>query len=259
MMHMTKKRFYTKVSLEPVDGGFAVLLDGKPIKTPVGTVLCAEELIAHHMAAEWEAQGDYINPDLMPVTRIVSIALDRVPQDREALIDEITRYAGSDLLCYRAPAESVIPAQAGISLAAGVGGARDSRLRGNDGLREKQAQHFNPILEWAAGQGIALAITDGVMPITQPEASLAAAKRLAETASDTELAALAMATPLFGSALLALAVWKGRITVEDALIAARLDEEVNNAKWGEDPEAAAQWARRAHDIRGCAVVLALFS
>jgi chaperone required for assembly of F1-ATPase len=227
---MNKKRFYKTVTVEPYEKEFAVTLDGKPIKTPVGTVLRGSEALAKAMAAEWESQTETINPDKMPITRIVSIARDRVPQDRALLIDDIVNYAGSDLLCYRAEGE------------VGV----------------LQTKHHQPVLDWAAGQGIALHATESVMPVTQPDASLAKVREVVSAASDLELAALAMATPLLGSAILALAIWKGAVSVDKAITCARVDEDFQASKWGQDPEAKAQWMKREVDMRGAAQVLAFF-
>lgn len=228
---MTKKRFYSSVALQPFEKEFAITLDGRPIKTPVGTVLRAEEKLAKVMAAEWDAQKEYINPDIMPVTRIISIGLDRVPQDRPELIEEIVRYVGSDLLCYR----------------------------GEDEILVLQKKLHDPVLAWAKKQGIALDVTEGVMPITQPQASLDVARVLVSKATDIELAALAMATPLLGSAVLAIAMWKGHVNVDEAIECARIDEEFQAAKWGEDPSARAQWNKREADIRGAASVFTHFS
>lgn len=228
---MTKKRFYRTVAVQPLESAFAVMLDGKPIKTPVGTVLKTNEALAQLMAAEWDAQKDVIDPDHMPVTRIVSIGLDRVPQDREALIDEIVRYANSDLLCYR----------------------------GEEVVRAAQERLHDPVLAWAKGKGIVLQVTDGVMPIEQPIGSLAAVRRLLGDASDIELAALAMATPLLGSAVLALSLWLKHLPVDQAIACARVDEDFQASHWGEDQEASAQWKKRERDIRGCASVFSHFS
>jgi chaperone required for assembly of F1-ATPase len=228
---MSKKRFYKTVTVAPFESEFAVMLDGKPIRTPVGTVLKASEKLAKAMADEWESQKETINPDFMPVTRIISIALDRVPQDRAALIDDIVRYANSDLLCYR----------------------------GEDALRAAQERLHDPVLVWAKGKGITLQVTDGVMPVEQPIESLQAVRTLLESASDIELAALAMATPLLGSALLALSLWLKHLPVDQAIECARIDEDFQASHWGEDSEAKAQWLKRERDIRGCAVVFTHFS
>ena len=226
-----RKRVYKAVSVVAEGSEFAVMLDSKTIKTPAGLVLKApHEALAKCIADEWDSQVESINPNAMPITRILSIALDRVPHDRPALIDDIVNYSGSDLRCYRAL----------------------------DEVGALQAKHHQPVLDWAATQGIALDVTDNVMPITQPQASLDAVREMVSKADDIELAALAMATPLLGSAVLALALWKGAITIDQAIVCARIDEEFQAAKWGQDPEAKAQWMKREVDIRGSAIVLAFF-
>jgi chaperone required for assembly of F1-ATPase len=57
---------------------------------------------------------------------------------------------------------------------------------------------------------------------------------------DFALAGLALAAPLFGSAILALALRDGRINADEAMIAARLDEIFQEEQWGVDAEAAAR-------------------
>ena len=288
------QKFYQSVAVMQGEGGYAVQLDGKPVKTPAKQPLViASEKLAARVAEEWRAQGERIDPDTMPITRILTIARDRVPHDRALLIDDITRYAGTDLLCYRAPSSSPsvrqrepkeergAHASAPIEGGCGVGSKNPLPLRGRagegalggeavpyndplpssplrgegyaphaDNLRARQDLHFTPILTWAAGQGILLHVTESLTPIPQPESSLARVREMVAAAADTKLAALAMATPLLGSAILALALWQRKIEAEDAIFLARLDEAHQAARWGEDAEAKAQWAKREADIRG---------
>ena len=98
------KRFYKDVTVGYCEEGWQILLDGRAVKTPGKLALiCPREDIARQIAAEWDAQTDDINPAIMPLTRLLSVAIERTPDQREALIAEARRYAGSDVLCYRAP------------------------------------------------------------------------------------------------------------------------------------------------------------
>ena len=64
-----RKRFYTDAGVGEGDGGFTVTLDGKPIKTPSGrTVIVPARALAEAIAAEWAAQGEFIDPLTMPLT-----------------------------------------------------------------------------------------------------------------------------------------------------------------------------------------------
>ncbi len=235
------KRFYKHVAFEPVDQGYCITLDGKRVRTPAKNLL--QLMLQSHAAAivaEWDAQTKVINTDAMPLTRLAHIALDLVPNARALLLEDIARYAETDLLCYRVP---VI--------------ADDNPLT-EDGsqLRHKQDAMFDPILAWAAREyGAAFVVTEGIIPVAQPAPAQAAIAAAYAAADDYALAALAMLVPLVGSALLALAIWKEQIAVEDALIAARLDEDVQAARWGQDMEAAAMWLPKQRDIRACAFFL----
>lgn len=216
------KRFYK--AAEARDG--RIYLDGKELKTQGRNPLVLDTVLAEAVAAEWQAQQEHINPDLMPITRLANLMIDRTPGDREALIANTVAYAETDLLCYRDP-----------------------------GIAAQQAALFDPVLQWAAGQGVVLAVTDSINPIPQPETSLAMADALLREADDGALTALAMMVPLLGSYVLGVALWKGAITLPQALAAARIDENAQAARWGEDTEAAAAWAFKASDIRAAAFFL----
>ncbi len=225
------KRFYLEAMAAPSEKGWAILLDGKPVKTLARSKLEIESKpIADAVAEEWRAQKDFINPDAMPLTRLCNITLDRVPHDRALLIDDIARYSETDLVCYHAP--------------------------GSESLGRMQHATFEPLLEWArVAYALDFAVTDGIMPIDQPPETLSNARALVEQANDGELAALALMVPLLGSYLLSVALWKGRIDIEQALKAARLDETLHDEKYGVDEEAAAAWAAKEKDIRAAAFFL----
>ncbi|HUG62393.1 MAG TPA: ATP12 family chaperone protein, partial [Methylomirabilota bacterium] len=97
------KRFYRTATFASADDGYRVLLDGRPVRTPARAVLAVPfDDVAEALAAEWNAQGERIDPASMPLTRIVNIAIDGVGAVADAVKDEIVAYAGTDLLVYRA-------------------------------------------------------------------------------------------------------------------------------------------------------------
>ena len=224
------KRFYAQVSVQQHVAAFSVLLDGKPIRTPAKKLLSvASQQLAENIAAEWHAQKEFINTDSMPLMRLASIALDRIAQDRAELLADTANYAETDLLCYRS----------------------DDAV-----LQQKQVQHFDPILDWLAAEFSApLYITNSVMPVQQKAASLDAIAAAFSAANDGELTGLAMLVPILGSAVLTLAVWKRRITINEALTLARLDETHQAQQWGADHESAEAWANKCRDARAAAFFL----
>ena len=235
------KRFYAAVGVQQNEDGFCITLDGKNVLTPARKMLqVAAQPLVQQIAAEWDAQVEVIDTDSMPLTRLAHIALDRVAHDRAALLADIAGYGETDLLCYRAPVdvdrEIADPAAAN--------------------LRKKQGTIFDPILAWSAQQfGIVFDVTEGIMPVAQPDASLAALNALYAQSTDWELAALAMLVPIFGSALLALAVWKEFLGIDAALLASHLDEDCQGEHWGADAEVAAKWASKCRDARAAAFFL----
>lgn len=221
------KRFYRSVAAQQSADGWGIALDGKALKTPAKHALCvAAKALAEAIAAEWDAQQEYVQPETMPLMRLASLAIDRAAHDRAAWIDDMLRYGETDLVCYRAPAA--------------------------EPLSEDQRLHFDPLLQWlAAEHGVHLQVTEGIMPIEQPQDALHRLQALLMQATNEEVTALAMMTPLLGSVVLTLALWKRFRDVDAVLIAARLDEIHHARQWGEDSEAQALWALKEKDIRAC--------
>jgi chaperone required for assembly of F1-ATPase len=207
------KRFYKQVSSGPVENGFGVRLDGKPIKTPAGQVLAVPSAaLAEALVAEWEAQGETIVPSSMPLMQMVSTALDRMPQTRSQVQGYLAGFGASDMLCYRA----------------------DSPVD----LVGLQSVSWQPWLDWAAVEFDApLAITAGVNPIVQEEDSLAALRRRVEIYDDWVLTALQSLGPCLGSLVLSLAVVEGKLAADEAFELSRLEERFQNERWGLDHEA----------------------
>ena len=110
------RRFYEIVHIKADGEGFAVLLDGKPVKTPGGRTMSSPTLaLANGIAAEWREQGPLIDLGRMQLTKALNTALDRVAGRREDVIDELANFAGSDLLCYRAAApEALVQRQSAV-------------------------------------------------------------------------------------------------------------------------------------------------
>lgn len=228
-----RQRFYQAVGVgEAAAEGFSVLLDTRAIRTPARRLLAAPSReLAAAIAAEWDAQRDLIDPARMPLTRLANTIVDGVSDVRAEVADEIAKFLGSDLVCYRAHQP--------------------------DGLIGAQARAWDPVLAWAHETlGARFMLSEGVMHVTQPERAIAAA-RAAIPADAWRLGALHAATTLTGSALLALALAHGRLSVEEAWAAAHVDEDWQMAQWGRDEQALARRAFRWDEMRAAATVLAL--
>ena len=227
-----RKRFYERASVgEPAgEGGFAILLDGKPIKTPQRRALAAPvKALADLIAREWDAQDKVIDPAAMPLTRLANAAIDAVADHAGAVADEVTKYLGSDLLCYRAEAPP--------------------------GLVARQAQHWDPVIAWAQRSlNARFMLIEGIVFAAQPDETIAAA-RATIPADIWRLAAVASITTLTGSALLALALAQGAIDKDAAWAAAHADEDFQMEYWGRDDQALDRRAFRVADFEAAVSVL----
>lgn len=225
------KRFYERAEAVETAEGWELRLDGKQARTPRRNALRSRHRAAMaEIAAEWAAQAERIDPATMPMTRLLNAALDGVAEDMPAVAADAAKYAGSDLLCYR---------------------ASDPRS-----LVEAETAAWDPILDWAReALGARFALAEGVMHVAQPSEAVAAVERAVAAIDDPErLAALHAMTTLTGSALLALAVANGRLSGEEAWAAAHVGEDFQMRVWGEDAEALARRAARWREMRAAAIL-----
>jgi chaperone required for assembly of F1-ATPase len=208
------KRLYAAVDIEPAPDGFAVTLDRRPIKTPGRrTLVLPTEALAEGIAAEWREQGTSIRPDTMPLMQLAATVLDHLAAHRPEVEAALLRFAETDLVCYRAdePAELV-------------------RL---------QRAHWEPPLDWLAeNYGVRLAVTAGILPISQPLEAIATLGRVTRAMDDWRLGAFQAAVASSGSFVIGLALIEGRLDAAQAFAASELDESYAIERQGEDPEAA---------------------
>jgi len=225
-----RKRFYAEAGVAEVADGFAVTVDGKPIRTPSGRqVVAPSREIADAIAAEWQAQQELIDPSTMPMTRFANSVITAVVDRVEAVTDDIAKYFQSDLLFYRAGHPEALVA--------------------------REAAHWDPLLFWAAGTlGAHFILAEGIVHVRQPEAAVAAA-RAALPDDPWSIAALHVITTLTGSALLELAFLRGVLDQDQVWAAAHVDEDWNGEKWGIDEEVAARRAVRLVDFSAAAGIL----
>ncbi len=229
------KRFYTTASAAAVEGGFDVRLDGRPIRAPGGTpVVVPTENLARAIAAEWEAQpaGGEIKPLQMPLMRLAATGLERVPGQRDKVIADTAKYAGSDLLCYRATDP--------------------------DSLVARQCKLWDPLLAWLGERfGARLEPASGVILRTQTPEALERVGAAVAAHGDLALASLYNLTTWMGSVVLALAVSDRRLGGGAAFEAAELDALFEIERWGADTEATMRHQRLRADIQAAAHFLEL--
>jgi chaperone required for assembly of F1-ATPase len=229
-----RKRFYTEVGIAETDGGFAIALDGRPIKTPSGRpVTVPVKEIAQAISEEWRVQTEILDPLTMPLTRLANSVVEAVVDRVGEVADDIAKYLQSDLLFYRAGHPEALVA--------------------------REAAHWDPVLYWAAGTlGAHFILAEDIVHVRQPETAVEAARAALPT-DPWSVAAMHVITTLTGSALLALALLHGVLDADQVWAAAHVDEDWNTEQWGVDAEVTARRAVRLLEFRAAVHVLKAFA
>ncbi len=231
MLKPNAKRFFEAVDVARVEDGFAVKLDDRPVRTPEGSAVVIPTVdLASIVASEWDNQAEVIKPLTMPVTRLVCTAIDKVTPVRETVVEQISAYGVSDLLCYRSESPQ--------------------------DLVERQAAAWQPPLDWfASAFGISLNVTQGIVHVEQPEGSLGALKEVVDQYRDFHLTGLAEVTQLTGSLVLAVSYLEKFTTLEDLKKISLLDDDWQTEKWGEDREAVERRKNLENDMTAATVFI----
>jgi chaperone required for assembly of F1-ATPase len=223
------KRFYKEVAV--ADG--AILLDGRPVKTPArAPLILPTPALAEAVAAEWRAQAEEIDPRTMRLTGLSNAAIDRVTPDIAAFVRPLAAYAESDLLCYRADA----PAE----------------------LVARQAEAWDPLLDWARRRfDVHFTVTSGIVHAPQPDATITRLGEVLAAYDAFHLAGLAPIITIGGSLVTALALAEREADPDSAFDLTHLDELWQARRWGEDKLALEARAIRKRDFMAAAELLDL--
>lgn len=227
------KKFWETVSVVPENDGFSVLLDDKPLKTPAKVALTVPSRgLAQAIADEWSALDDKIDPTRLPFTKLCNAAIDNMSEKAGGVVEALTEYGETDLLCYRADSPA--------------------------GLVERQSEAWDPLLSWLRDQhGLFLVQTSGILPVPQPEASIAAFRTWLAEMDNFELMSCHDLVMLSGSIVIARAVIEGHMAPELGWNTSIVDDIWQAEKWGEDEEALALRAVKARDFTTAARMMTL--
>ncbi|CAO3696114.1 unnamed protein product [Umbelopsis ramanniana] len=214
----TMKRFWKKASIKLEDGKYVVQLDGRNLRTPSKNkiLLPAErKQLAQLLAAEWDGQHSNLKPHSLPLTSLLSRAIDGLdvgaaedPSIRPQVVDKLMSYLDTDTICFHEDFPEV--------------------------LVQLQHQHWKPILQWIEKQyDVELKVTDGIFQVQQPQETKDTLRKLVNDMDPLELAALERAVISSKSFLIGLALVKRGITIEQAAQAAHVEVNSQIDRWGE--------------------------
>jgi chaperone required for assembly of F1-ATPase len=226
------KRFYKTATVDELDGMFHLLLDGKRAKTPAKNMLALDnQQAAQHLADEWSAQKEFIDPSNMHITRMVNAGIDHVGKVVSEVQSEIAKYATTELLCYRAAQ----PAK----------------------LVDRQNEQWNPLLDWAnEAFDVRFILSEGVMFVAQPPETLQKmAEQVGEFTNPIALSALYTLVTIGGSLIAALAVAHRYIEPQNAYKLCEIEADFTNEIYGIDEEAQFRYERREAEFVAAAKLL----
>jgi chaperone required for assembly of F1-ATPase len=218
------KRFWKEVTVDREGDGWALRLDGRPVRTPARAALVVPTVaLANAIAQEWRAVGETIEPRSMPLTGLANAAIDQIAPERQTFAEGLARYAEADLACYRA--------------------------EGPRGLVAAQAQHWDKLLAWARRRyDVDFRTTTGLVHVAQPDATVEALAHAVEALDPFHLAGLSPLVTVGGSLVAALAVVEKAIAPEEAWEAVSVDERWQLEQWGADAEAETALENRHRDF-----------
>lgn len=227
------KRFWTTAAVTQAESGWGVALDGRPLRTPArAPLLVPTAALAQAIAAEWNAQGEIMNPRTMVMTGLANAAIDRVAPDVTGFADGLAVFAQNELLAYRAEHPAPLVAH--------------------------QAAQWDPWLDWARQRhDIGFTLVAGIIHSPQPPATLARIAAAYRAFDAFRLAALHPVVTISGSALIGLAVADGAMDAATAWAIGHLDELWQAEQWGKDPLAEAGHAERQADLAAAVAMLGL--
>jgi chaperone required for assembly of F1-ATPase len=227
------RRFWKTVETAHEDDGWAIELDGKPLRTPARAPLkIPGQALAEAIADEWRSAGETVDPRAMPLTGLANAAIDRVLPHKDSFAAGLARYAEADLACYRA--------------------------EGPRALIERQAASWDALLGWARRRyDMDFVTTTGLIHVAQPQATVERLTHEVAMLDAFHLAGLSPLATIGGSLVAALALLEEAITPEQAWEAVSIDERWQLEQWGADAEAEAALANRRDDFLAAARFLEL--
>lgn len=214
------KRFYKSASIEAIDAGWRVTLDGRAIKTAGGRAQAVPtSALAQALADEWEEQGEEIDPARFVLRDMADFAIDVVAPAPVAAADALLPYAETDTLCYRAEPD--------------------------EALHARQAEMWESLLAAAEARwDLRFERISGVIHRAQPPETLARLRGVLAAETPFALAALRTLASLSASIVVGLAALAPGADAQALWDAANLEEDWQAELWGKDAEATGLRARR---------------
>lgn len=208
------KRFYKDVTTAAAgDGGWQVQLDGRGIRTQVGSqqVVPTERLV-QLLADEWRSQGEEIDPRSFVFRDMADFAIDVVAKDRADAIAKLLKFSQTDTLCYRGEP--------------------------TDALYARQEELWEPLVRACEKRhDVSFSRVSGIMHDPQPQETVERLRAILEAQDDFTLTGLQTLTALAASLIVGLEALEEGADADALFAAANAEEDWQAELWGWDFEA----------------------
>lgn len=205
-----RKRFYQDVSISQSEGGlYEINLDRRKLKTPGGKLFTVpNEALAIAVATEWDAQRDSLKFYTMHLTTLCNTALDNPTQrSKDQMISAALKFLETDTVCYR--------------------------VEEPHGLVELQKNEWDPVLHWIENRyNVTIGSSSNILGPEIPEATKDTFRQHLNSYSFWSLTGLEFVITQLKSVVLSLGMMDRYLSVEQAVLLSRLEEEYQIRRWG---------------------------
>lgn len=215
-----RKRFYKNVAVvsSSREGqiDFELTLDNRKLKTPLGKEFRVDnEILAHAVATEWNAQKEYILLSQMHLTGLANVCIDKPTNaTKEDLVDHILNFLDTDTILFFGEEETLLA---------------------------RQMTQWQPLIDWFCERHqIEIKPSRGLAPPEfSPNARNAIRKHLLSY-NYRAINGFSFGVDSIKSLILTTALVDRRLTVDEAVKLSRLELETQTERWGN-----VEWA---HDL-----------
>ncbi|CAM4709222.1 unnamed protein product [Leuciscus chuanchicus] len=205
-----RKKFYENVSISQVDGGlFEINLDKRKLKTPGGKLFTVpNEALAIAVATEWDVQKETLKFYTMHLTTLCNTALDNPTQrTKEQMISAALKFLETDTICYR--------------------------VEEPPGLVELQTNEWEPVMNWIEQRyNVVIGSSSNIMGPQIPEETKETFRQHLHSYNFWSLTGLEYVITQLKSLILSLGLIDRHLSVEQAVLLSRLEEEYQIQSWG---------------------------
>ncbi|KAL7869023.1 hypothetical protein AOLI_G00130110 [Acnodon oligacanthus] len=205
-----RKKFYQDVTISQGEGGlYEINLDRRKLKTPGGKLFTVpNEALAIAVATEWDAQKDTLKFYTMHLTTLCNTALDNpTHRDKDQIISAALKFLDTDTVCYR--------------------------VEEPPGLVELQKNEWDPVLDWIEKRyNVVIGSSFSIMGPQIPEETKETFRQHLGSYNVWSLIGLEYVINQLKSVVLSFGLIDRHLTVEQAVLLARLEEEYQIQRWG---------------------------